>query len=92
MKTLREMIDIVEAHINHDAPEPLVKHFASLYYNGLSSADEAKLAAHIYQQVIDGELSLEQLKQNIATLEKEKGLAEEASPEAIAKIEQLHKN
>ena len=70
MKTLREYIDIVEDHINQDAPEPLAKHFAALYYNGLSSADEAKLASHIYQQVVDGELSIEQLKQNIANLEK----------------------
>jgi len=79
MKTLREMMDIVENHINHDAPEPLAKHFAELYYNGLSPADEAKMAAHVYQQVIDGEMSIEQLKQHIAKLEKQRGINEQTT-------------
>jgi len=84
MKTFRELINLIESAqtpvaedlIDHNAPEPLAKHFAELYYNGLSSADEAKMAARIYQQVVDGEMSIEQLKQHIAKLEKEQGVAE----------------
>jgi len=84
MKTFRELINLVESAqtpvaedlIDHNAPEPLAKHFAELYYNGLSPADEAKMAAHVYQQVVDGEMSIEQLKQHIAKLEKRKGVAE----------------
>lgn len=67
---------VTEDLIDHDAAEPLARHFAELYYNGLSSADEAKMAARVYQQVVDGEMSIEQLKQHIAKLEKEKGVAE----------------
>ena len=67
---------VAEDLIDHDAAEPLARHFAELYYNGLSSADEAKMAARVYQQVVDGEMSIEQLKQHIAKLEKEKGVAE----------------
>ena len=67
---------VTEDLIDHDAAEPLARHFADLYYNGLSSADEAKMAARVYQQVVDGEMSIEQLKQHIAKLEKEKGVAE----------------
>jgi hypothetical protein len=80
MKTFRDYINLIESAnqsleenwINHDAPEMLARHFAELYYNGISPADEFKMAAHIYQQVIDGEMSIEQLKQHIARLEKEK--------------------
>ena len=67
---------VAEDWIDDDAAEPLARHFAELYYNGLSPADEAKMAAHVYQQVVDGEMSIEQLKQHIAKLEKEKGVAE----------------
>ena len=67
---------VAEDWIDDDAAEPLARHFAELYYNGLSSADEAKMAARVYQQVVDGEMSIEQLKQHIAKLEKEKGVAE----------------
>ena len=67
---------VTEDLIDHDAAEPLARHFAELYYNGLSSADEAKMAARVYQQVVDGEMSIDQLKQHIAKLEKEKGIKE----------------
>ena len=67
---------VAEDWIDDDAAEPLAKHFAELYYNGLSPADEAKMAAHVYQQVVDGEMSIDQLKQHIAKLEKEKGIKE----------------
>ena len=67
---------VAEDWIDDDAAEPLARHFAELYYNGLSPADEAKMAAHVYQQVVDGEMSIEQLKHHIAKLEKEKGVAE----------------
>jgi len=67
---------VAEDLIDHDAAEPLARHFAELYYNGLSSADEAKMAARVYQQVVDGEMSIDQLKQHIAKLEKEKGIKE----------------
>lgn len=93
MKTLREMMDIIESAqtvdeswIDHDAPEPLAKHFAELYYNGLSSKDEAKMTAHVYQQVIDGEMSIEELKQHIAKLEKERGLSEEENQEYTVRV------
>ena len=68
---------VAEDWIDDDAAEPLARHFAELYYNGLSPADEAKMAAHVYQQVVDGEMSIEQLKQHIAKLEKENGGADE---------------
>ena len=76
---------VTEDLIDHDAAEPLARHFAELYYNGLSSADEAKMAARVYQQVVDGEMSIEQLKQHIAKLEKEKGVAEGAKVDRQAK-------
>jgi hypothetical protein len=80
MKTFRDYINLIESAnqsleenwINHDAPEMLARHFAELYYNGLSPADEAKMAAYVYQQVVDGEMSIDQLKQHIAKLETEK--------------------
>ena len=93
MKTIRELINLIETAqtpvaedlIDHDAAEPLARHFAELYYNGLSSADEAKMAARVYQQVVDGEMSIEQLKQHIAKLEKEKGVAEALSKTDLLK-------
>ena len=94
MKSLREMINIVEGVENSEA-EQLARYFADLYYGDFSSTEKIRLANNIVDKIESGELSIEQLNADIDMLEKEKAeksLEEEASPEAIAKIEQLHKD
>ena len=64
-----------------DAAEPLAKYFADLYYGDFSVTMKIKLAAHIYQSIQNGELSIEQLKADIDMLEKEKGIKEQGVAE-----------
>ena len=67
---------VAEGWIDDDAAEPLAKYFADLYYGDFSVTMKIKLAAHIYQSIQNGELSIEQLKAEIDMLEKEKGIKE----------------
>ena len=63
------------------AAEPLAKYFADLYYGDFSVTMKIKLAAHIYQSIQNGELTIEQLKAEIDMLEKEKGIKEQGVAE-----------
>ena len=88
MKTLREMIDIVEGTDDQEYVEGLARYFADLYYGDFSSTEKVKLSANICQSIEDGELSVEQLKADIAQIEKDQ-VSEEATPEAVQKINKL---
>ena len=72
---------VAEGWIDDDAAEPLAKYFADLYYGDFSVTMKIKLAAHIYQSIQNGELSIEQLKAEIDMLEKEKGIKEQGVAE-----------
>jgi hypothetical protein len=63
------------------AAEPLAKYFADLYYGDFSVTMKINLAAHIYQSIQNGELTIEQLKAEIDMLEKEKGIKEQGVAE-----------
>ena len=106
MKTLREMIDIVENGVSspeHEEYEHLSKLFAHLYYGDFSSTEQIRLANKIYDNLVSGELSTEQVRADIRELDaklnnqqqtddyfdqKERGVAEEATPEAVEKNQQ----
>ena len=72
---------VAEGWIDDDAAEPLAKYFADLYYGDFSVTMKIKLAAHIYQSIQNGELTIEQLKAEIDMLEKEKGIKEQGVAE-----------
>lgn len=67
---------IKEDWIDDNAAEPLARYFSDLYYGDFSSTEKVKLTSHIYNAIQDGKLSIDQLKSDIAMLEKEKGLNE----------------
>jgi len=72
MKTLREMMDLIESAQNpvDDDVEHLANTFADLYWSGkigmTSATEKVKMAHKIIQAVEDGRLSVEELKQDIS--------------------------
>lgn len=72
MKTLREMMDIIENNsADLEEYENLAKLFAHLYYGDFSATEQVRLANNIYDKLVSGELSAAQVRADIRELDAE---------------------